>query len=166
MKEVFSSRKEFIRVTLSDIVVCKLEIRPNRILILKWHRKCFLFYFVIFVCLPHTLLSLKKNLTSNTEIYCLGLSSNIVSTGICKSSMVVIENNSYLTITNRGSATPCDVYIIAAQCLGSWLMNFLTCAIYLACETVHSVSAMTITILNSINMYLNYFNGNKRHILS
>ena len=33
----------------------------------------FLFYFVIFVCLLRTLLSLEKNLTSNTEIYCLGL---------------------------------------------------------------------------------------------
>ena len=35
--------------------------------------KMYLFYFVIFVCLPHNLLSLEKNLTSNTENYCLGL---------------------------------------------------------------------------------------------
>ena len=33
----------------------------------------FLFYFVIFVCLPHNPFSLEKNLTSTTEIYCLGL---------------------------------------------------------------------------------------------
>ena len=41
--------------------LCILVITPKSILILKWHyRKCILFYFVIFVCWPHTLLSLEK----------------------------------------------------------------------------------------------------------